>query len=1486
MCYFKIYHSGHELNVVNSQPIDNITKIASHNNHVFMLTTAKQLFFGTPNGNGPQADIQFELIRENVIDVACSVDSVYVVDENGSVQHCPLMAFDFDKRWNDIPIMNYGAIYEGVTSNGCNVIRVLEVCCNDDGALFITADRELYAVGSFNDVCTSDQPIKVAQFINYEILQVAMGKHFAVILTRKRTSQPFHSSASHANHIDSSSCDDSMASLDNSLAHASITENGNESLASTPQPLDTNFDMHSLNSVNLSNLKTVTNNTTDTESSSPEHSLAFDVEHAIGRLLKTNGQIQTQVWCFGSINQAGQLGVGDHVKRMHAVEVVSLRDQGVVQVCSGDEYTAALTLDARLYLWGDNSNEQISHWLEKEDYSSPKRFYKPEQNIFGVQCGQHSTFILTNNLDRYELSRNKHFPSINISHEYTDDYGQHQSDYLLLASRQYLVVGTVYRPLRFEKYLEFEQQFLQDILQNTRKNIEHFLRTLSRNIQIKHPQLYRQFAQQYNSITELAAKNIASLLKFACQKCDHTAIAFIQHHTEYVHLFRQYCKLYCETICSDDFVRASQIIIPNADFTSKFSIPLQHTANYVDFIRELIEVNGGENGLYLKSVLSHWEKYRHEVDEMLKSANLTINFWTANQKVVPPTLQIPERRFIMDSKEFSLKLLPSSRFKSNWFILFNDIFCHSTGSSSSLKQYSLKTLWISNVVDKDVSPSSSSSSSSSNVRKYAFKIITPEEQFLVSAPSNDVKLKWLQAFEYHIKDALGKVNSKSTFVRRTTAYTFSDKHRIYPLCKYLGQWYYGKMDGIGCIEYPDARIYTGQIKMNSITGYGRLTCPNSDCYEGRFVEGKFDGFGTLETHQSNENYEGHFKNGQKNGFGILIDNMRTYIGEFMNGSPCGYGVVDDADSGEKYMGIFKDGHRCGHGFCITADGKYFEGNFVDNELNGNGIAMFTDGSYYEGDLSISGPNGRGTLYLPVELLQTEYNFDMDIQKSMVRGSVLSGSLSGCWENVKINNGSISISQEFTKYPSQIGEHQIDSKSKWSALFTNWEHDVFGASMSEINDTKELWIKISDYSDTVKQTEVLKSTISTSAILYKSGGGGGGSSLSNKIYQESSQTNHFLLDTTSSQNDYHVSKSLSLSRITGKNYKRNLLAVERPKSLSNEFLNNAVNFSSDVGVKSEEAAKGSSGAIKNDRLELSTALKSPIPCFGISKLDANDLRLIRDYLTKAFKNQYHPLGILNSKVSYCFYTSYGCWKVKPISVLSTHAMHEWESISRRIYIILRKLFPTLPQEYGTLDDEFISHRSLLYPILLSEGVYSTLFVLYANKCSKRDEIYRQRIQSSEKKTDDELMEFLKLSGKYLPLIKNDEFTLAILALQQVKEKFCPREMLHLIEKTFKHVEAAAEISKSTTEHLVNDDNDDAERTTTNDTEIVQLNADNMMPLTIFLLLRAAIPHLGTEILLLEDLMGPDFEFVMNGFAGYCFTTIKAAYQHIINDSFLQ
>lgn len=149
----------------------------------------------------------------------------------------------------------------------------------------------------------------------------------------------------------------------------------------------------------------------------------------------------------------------------------------------------------------------------------------------------------------------------------------------------------------------------------------------------------------------------------------------------------------------------------------------------------------------------------------------------------------------------------------------------------------------------------------------------------------------------------------------------------------------------------------------------------------------------------------------------------------------------------------------------------------------------------------------------------------------------------------------------------------------------------------------------------------------------------------------------------------------------------------------------------------------------------------------------------------------------------------------------------------------------------------------------------------------------------------MVSFLCICSEFLPLIQSDEFKSAIVILQQVKEKFCPREMLQLIERTFKQVEHAADaMTKLSVDHAI----DDAAAKSGSAASSIsyQLNADNMMPLTIFLILRADIPHLGTEILLLEDLMGPDFEMAMHGFAGYYFTTIKAAYSYIINESFLQ
>lgn len=268
----------------------------------------------------------------------------------------------------------------------------------------------------------------------------------------------------------------------------------------------------------------------------------------------------------------------------------------------------------------------------------------------------------------------------------------------------------------------------------------------------------------------------------------------------------------------------------------------------------------------------------------------------------------------------------------------------------------------------------------------------------------------------------------------------------------------------------------------------------------------------------------------------------------------------------------------------------------------------------------------------------------------------------------------------------FGTIQIDDERKWLSLFSDWTADVFGENgLSEnIDDDYEVvWHRIDAYIRRAKQTEELRAYISSTAVLFESG-------QNHRIHAQQTHSDHFLgvfYDNADDNNSNRqsVSRSISLSRITGKKYKRNLMAIDSIKSISNEFLNTTNAFDQSTECNNNGSGdRPAASATDRDNLSIASITlptlmagsKSAAPCFG-TKLDKDDLRLVRDYLTKAFKNQYHPLGVLNAKISFCFYTSYGCWKVKPNEILSTQAMKEWESISKRIFSIVRHMFPALP-----------------------------------------------------------------------------------------------------------------------------------------------------------------------------------------------------------------
>lgn len=113
------------------------------------------------------------------------------------------------------------------------------------------------------------------------------------------------------------------------------------------------------------------------------------------------------------------------------------------------------------------------------------------------------------------------------------------------------------------------------------------------------------------------------------------------------------------------------------------------------------------------------------------------------------------------------------------------------------------------------------------------------------------------------------------------------------------------------------------------------------------------------------------------------------------------------------------------------------------------------------------------------------------------------------------------------------------------------------------------------------------------------------------------------------------------------------------------------------VAEDDAINSSILSIKSNNKDLHF-----VPTFINSDLTSSQLVELTNYLTESLESEIHPLSELIKNIRNSFILSYGNWKCKPTSILSNAAMREWNSIIRKIYSILRFLFPGLPTlDYG-------------------------------------------------------------------------------------------------------------------------------------------------------------------------------------------------------------
>ena len=298
-----------------------------------------------------------------------------------------------------------------------------------------------------------------------------------------------------------------------------------------------------------------------------------------------------------------------------------------------------------------------------------------------------------------------------------------------------------------------------------------------------------------------------------------------------------------------------------------------------------------------------------------------------------------------------------------------------------------------------------------------------------------------------------------------------------------------------------------------------------------------------------------------------------------------------------------------------------------------------------------------------------------------------------------------------------------------------------------------------------------------------------------------------------------------------------------------------------------------------------------------QLSLQELQEVEQYLGEATSCSLHPLHRLLHTLVECYNVSYGGVRSHP--TLLPHALQELSSITSRLYQAVRCLFPGLPspdaphrlQGEGVEDGRVVTPPSLLHPLLLP-ALHPTVFTMFALREARQDAVYWERILRWNKHPDSTLLIFLDVDPQfYLEELstfrpresqRDRHFLPAIHTLQQLKTTFTPTQKLVVIGDMFR---AITESSKSVTWSM-----------------------DTLLPVCMYVVVRARLLQLGAELAMLQELM-EDFLFQvfalhishcpsfyrtdlsqvchcnppLQGEQGIMLTTLLAAYHQMLRES---
>ncbi|XP_053184200.1 alsin-like [Scomber japonicus] len=607
------------------------------------------------------------------------------------------------------------------------------------------------------------------------------------------------------------------------------------------------------------------------------------------------------------------------------------------------------------------------------------------------------------------------------------------------------------------------------------------------------------------------------------------------------------------------------------------------------------------------------------------------------------------------------------------------------------------------------------------------------------------------------------------------------------------------------------------------TGEGRFKDAR---YRGGWLAGQVHGRGNMEW-ADGRTYSGSFKNGQENGYGECImpnkslSKPDTYQGHWKEGKIHGFGKYKYA-SGEVYEGCFCDGQR--HGYGMLSSGKLartsssvFIGQWVHDRKTGYGV---------HDDIT------RGEKYM------------------------------GLWVDDQRHGSAVVVTQHCLYYEGTFKENKMSG----SGLLVSEDNTAFHGEFSDdwtVNGKGVLTLANSDYLEGMFSGE-WTAGLKVVGTYYKPAVEG----------PENKDRNNLLR-----LGQYVVPADQRWSCVFDECWSRLGCDGAGRGERTTAWENIAVTITS---------ARRYSSNLSRSQTKILESLEF-IPQHG-EPVTTSNYDNIRRYLTKACETPHHPLGWLVETLVTVYRMTYV--GVGSNRRLLRQAVQEVQAYLTHFYSIVRFLFPGLPDDGGVIPNAPVSPSkskhdsdtseqgyvvvvccsSLLLPLLLPR-LYPPLFTLYCLQEEPEETQYWDRILRLNKQPDQSLLSFLGVHEKFWPVwmsilgekkqivssSKDACFVSAVETLQQISTTFTPSDKLLVIQKTFE------ELTQEVKPMLKGD---------------FLWCMDDLLPLFLYVVLRARIRNLGAEVSLIEDLMDPN---IQHGEMGLMFTTLKACYIQIQQES---